>query len=136
MGLFSKLLNRTPETKQTLSDYPTENKAIEQINGFELAYHYENVNICLWNGIVPDETKADNKIVLIQEKKNKADPRAILLLLVPQKKKIGYIYRGKLQDMVNDYLEKGDKVTARISDIQFSPYASVKIDIAFFKKSL
>lgn len=133
MGLFSKLFKPSNKTAEIQVNSPV-NKAIEEVKGYSLTYHYEDVEVCVWDGIIPPNTTSNNKIVFIQEKNNKADNRAVLILLVPQKKKLGYIYRGKLQDMINDYLDRGDKVNARISKIEPPPYTSVKIDLAFFKK--
>lgn len=71
----------------------------------------------------------------IQEPSNEADNKAVLLMFVPQRRKFGYLYRGKLQDMANDYINRGDKVVARLSYLRFKPYKIVKIDMAFFKKN-
>lgn len=109
------------------------NTALENIEGFAVRYMYEDVDVCVWDSIIPPGTKPDNRIALIQEKDNKADPNAVLLLLVPQKKKLGYIYRGKKQDMINDFLNRGDKVTARICSISQHP-TTVQIDLAFYLK--
>jgi len=45
------------------------------------------------------------------------------------------IYSGKIQDMANDYIKRGDKIVARLSYLQFQPFKLVKINIAFFKKN-
>jgi hypothetical protein len=110
------------------------NSAMENIEGYSIRYHYEDVNVCVWDGIIPKGTEVGNRIVFIQEKDNDYDPNAILLLLVPQKRKLGYLYRGKLQDMVNDYLNRGDKVTARVSKITSKPIQKVLIDMVFHVK--
>lgn len=72
--------------------------------------------------------------MFIQEPTNPADEKAVLLMFVPQKSPFGYLYRGKIQDMVNDYINRGDKVVARLSYLQFPPEKSIKLDIVFFKK--
>lgn len=106
----------------------------EPIEGYTLKYHYKNVEVSSWDHI-PRDVKIGNRVAFIQEKNNEADPKAVLLIFVPQRKRFGYLFRGKMQDMVNDYLNRGNKVVARLSHLSFKPYKTVKIDIAFFKKN-
>lgn len=56
-------------------------------------------------------------------------------MFAPQRKKLGYLYRGEMQDKVNAYLNRGDKVAARLSYLTFKPHKTVKIDIAFYQKN-
>lgn len=121
------------EPTQTVSAPHQPNSAIENIDGYAIRYHYEDVEVCVWNDSIPKDTEVGNRITFIQEKSNKYDNKAVLLLLVPQQRKLGYLYRGKLQDMVNDYIGRGDKVTARISNI-VQPGNRVMIDMAFYLK--
>lgn len=113
---------------------PRVNYALENFDGYSIRYHYEDVNVCVWDNIIPQGTEVGNRIVFIQEKDNDYDPNAVLLLLVPQKRKLGYLYGGKLQQMVNDYLNRGDKISARVSHIQTDPYNAVYIDMVFHVK--
>ncbi len=113
---------------------PVERKPLlEPFEGYSLTYHYENVEISCWE-YIPDDVKIGNRIVFMQEPTNEYDDKAVLLTLVPQRRKLGYLYRGKMQDMVNDYLNRGDKVIARLSYLTFNPCKIVKIDIAFYRK--
>ncbi len=102
-------------------------------NGYSLAYHYKDVKI-FWKDCIPRNVKAGNRVIFIQEPTNEYDSKAVLLMFVPQKAPFGYLFRGKIQDMVNDYIRRGDKVVARVSYLQFTPKREMKIDIAFFKK--
>jgi len=106
----------------------------ELIEGYTLKYHYKDIEISSWD-YIPQDVKIGNRVALIQEPTNEADDKAVLLMFVPQRKKFGYLYRGKIQDMTNDYINRGDKVVARLSYLKFKPYKVVKIDIAFFKKN-
>ena len=106
----------------------------EFIEGYTLKYHYKDIEISSWD-YIPQDVKIGNRVALIQEPTNEADDKAVLLMFVPQRKKFGYLYRGKIQDMTNDYINRGDKVVARLSYLKFKPYKVVKIDIAFFKKN-
>lgn len=70
-----------------------------------------------------------------QEPENKFDHSAVAVVI--GRKRIGYLYRGKLQDMANDWLERGDAVSGRV--VRVSPYATdvkrdgVKINLYFYK---
>lgn len=142
MGIGKKILSAWLGTNKkqqstveaTRSPEPRVNMALENIDGYSIRYHYEDVNVCVWNGNIPKGTEVGNRIVFVQEKNNEYDPNAVLLLLVPQKRKLGYLYGGKLQQMVNDYLNRGDKVTARISQITSMPAQNVLIDMVFYVK--
>lgn len=48
-----------------------------------------------------------------QEPDNEYDDRAVAVMHLGDK--IGYIYRGRLQDMINDFIDRGDDVEATIS---------------------
>lgn len=111
-----------------------EKSVTEPIDGYTLKYHYKDVEVTSWD-YIPKDVKIGNRVVLIQEPTNEADDKAVLLMFVPQRRKFGYLYRGKLQDMANDYINRGDKIVARLSYLRFKPYKVVKIDIAFFKKN-
>ena len=128
--LIKSLITGIPQDR--LSD---EKKSVtEPIDGYTLKYHHKDVEITSWE-YIPQDVKIGNQIVLIQEPTNEADDKAVMLLFVPQRKKLGYLYRGKLQDMANDYINRGDKIVARLSYIRFKPYKIIKIDMAFFKKN-
>lgn len=104
------------------------------IEGYTLKHCYRHVQISSWE-YIPKDIKIGNRIVLIQEPTNEADSKAVMLMFVPQRKKLGYLYRGEMQDMANEYINNGDKVVARLSYLQFKPCKVVKIDLAFFQKN-
>lgn len=125
------IYNDNQISKQNLIE--TTKSVIDPIKGYTLCYHYEDVEITSWD-YIPNDIEIGNRIVFIQEPENPVDDKAVRLMFVPQRRKFGYLYRGKLQDMANDYINRGDKVVARLSFLQFKPYKLVKINIAFFKK--
>lgn len=145
MGFFD-------EAKKMIKQYHDENKAqqqkqqsqkqksdakktvVEEIEGYTLKYNYHDVEVTSWE-YIPRDIKVGNRIICIQEPTNEADSKAVMLMFVPQRKKLGYLYRGKIQDMVNDYINRGDKVVARLSHLSFKPDFCIKIDIAFYKKN-
>lgn len=126
--------NKVQQQQQAQKQKSGEKKSVvEDIEGYTLKYNYHDVEVTSWE-YIPRDIKVGDRIICIQEPTNEADSKAVMLMFVPQRKKLGYLYRGKIQDMVNDYLNRGDKVVARLSYLTFKPEFCVKIDIAFYKK--
>lgn len=76
------------------------------IRGHTIAYRYEDVGI-----FIPKDSTFDVEgfepgavLTLMQDKENENDPNAVGLRL--RKRLVGYLYRGKLQDMANDWFKK------------------------------
>ena len=142
MGLGKKMLSawlgtdkKKPKTTTVISELvPHVNTALENIDGYSIRYHYEDVNIFIVGDTIPECAEVGSKVIFLQEKDNKYDENAVLLMLVPQKKKLGYLRRGKLQDMANDYLNRGDKITARVSTLFRSQTPAVYVDMVFYMK--
>lgn len=105
------------------------------IKGYVLAEHFEDVQISCSRTFAPKVAEIGSKVILFQEPSNIADSRAVGIMLVPQRIPFAYLYRGEIQDVANRYLDKKEKIVARISSIE-NLYGKddVKIDIAFFKK--
>lgn len=106
------------------------------IKGYVLAEHFENVEISCSRALAPKAAEIGSKVILFQESTNVADNRAVRIMLIPQRIPFAYLYRGNIQDVANEYLDKNEKIVARISSIE-NIYGKdqVKIDIAFFKKN-
>lgn len=109
------------------------NLAVEQIPGYTLKYTYNDVRVCSWE-YIPRDIQIGNRVVLFQEPTNQYDPKAVRLMFVPQRKPFGYLYANGLQEMTNDYINRGDKVIARLSYLTFRPSFCIKIDLAFYQK--
>ena len=118
MGLFDVFKGIQQSNGIPLERMPEGNvkPVTEPIEGYTLKYHYKNVEVSSWDRI-PRDVKIGNRVAFIQEKNNEADKNAVLLMFVPQRKRFGYLFKGKMQDMVNDYLNRGDKVVARLSHL-------------------
>ena len=69
-----------------------------------LAYSYDYVKVCIIKGQEPDITKLQigMEVELKQEPNNQYDNKAIAILANDEK--IGYMYKGKLKDMANDFI--------------------------------
>ena len=65
-------------------------------------------------------------LTVAQEPNNPYDPNAVSLSL--NGTVVGYLYRGKHQDMANDFLKRGDFVIAAIDDVGSDKQASIRIE--------
>ena len=119
---------------QTLANPPQQLKHINysDVRGnFRKTYYYENVRIFSPDEIDLHQFNLGNVLTLKQEPTNPYDDRAVMLLY--NRQKLGYLYRNKLQEMANDYLERDDSmVMARIYDISLEHH-TVWIDICFYR---
>lgn len=81
------------------------------------------------------EVRITNAVVFVKEQNNPHDQHAILVC--QSDGPIGYLYRGKIQSMVNDWLDNGKQVCGYISFInKHHPdvnHDGLKIDIAFYE---
>lgn len=97
-----------------------------------LAYRYKRVGIACAD--MPEyETAASlvtegTEVELVQEPNNIYDTRAVAVM--DGLDCIGYLYRGKFQDMANDFLEAGKPIVAIVEN---SPARS--LTLGFYKKS-
>lgn len=78
-----------------------------------LRYEYEE-NLCLIDGAIESvKGNGGKKIHFKQEPENEHDNKAVAVYL--GRKKIGYVYRGLVQDMCNDYLKREWPVIGHIN---------------------
>lgn len=140
MGIFDLIKPKQPQKtidKPFLISKEDRASLILPDSGYTLKYHYTDIDICWFLDkykIPKGGFNPGNRVIFVQEPKNPHDKNAVLLMFAPQRAPIGYLRRGKIQDMVNDYIKHGDKVVARVSFYRFNPVPEMKIDIAFFKK--
>lgn len=88
-----------PESKKTYHLF----SSIEGDN--YLKYEYER-DLCLSSGVDAADLsgKGGTPITFVQEPDNKYDDKAVAIYL--ESKKIGYVYRGRTQDMCNDWFKR------------------------------
>lgn len=141
MGIFDIFKNKSNHKTKPIECFTISNEDRDSLkvppNGYSLKYHYTDIEVCWFLSrfkIPKGGLKPGNRVIFVQEPTNPYDDKAVLLMFVPQRAPFGYLHRGKIQDMVNDYINRGDKVTARVSYFSYKPYPVMKIDIAFFKK--
>lgn len=96
-----------------------------------LAYHYDDVKVCIIKGQEPDYTllKEGIEVYLYTEKENQYDKTAVAVYA--NKSKIGYLYKGKLKDMAYDFLESDDYVYGYISKIEDG---NIMLNLGYYRK--
>lgn len=80
------------------------------IDGKALKYSYEAHLVMLPDvcGVADLIGKTGKSLDIVLEPGNEYDPRAVALYL--EGKKIGYVHKGRLQDMIHDWIERGDEI--------------------------
>jgi|GEM_PF-796217 len=105
LGLISSPNNKiNPHAKKMKGD-DSDLMPLE-FEGLTLAYKYESVNLAMTSMFDIDTSTLyyGMPVVFVHESHNKYDKMAILI--EARRKPIGYLYRGTIQDMVHDYVEK------------------------------
>lgn len=133
------LKNSTPDkTNVTISEADTSanNFTISRVNkeafkpfpdfvdALKKKYEYSNVNFftpadCIFTG-----TKINTYVSFMKEPSNEYDSNAVAIYI--DDKKIGYVYRGKIQDMLNDWIDRDDIMLGKFD-------TSNTICIAFYR---
>lgn len=128
---YADSYSEDPEPTNYIEDLPDEayDDAGEE---YVLAYRYKRVGIACAD--MPEyETAASlvtkgTEVELVQEPDNIYDSRAVAVM--DGSDCIGYLYRGKFQDMANDFLEAGKPIVAIVEN---SPARS--LTLGFYKKA-
>lgn len=96
------------------------------------AYEYYNQNIAMVDFVNPDFSQIKNfdEIQFVPEPDNKYDSNALKILC--NGIHVGYVYKGKTQDMIHDWLKRGDSIYALISYIDVER-KEIQYTIAFYK---
>ncbi len=114
------------------SPSPNEIEVPLSLGGSRLAYKYEDVNI-----FVPDALNIDfpslelgHSVSFRAERDNPYDNDAIAVY--NNGDKLGYLYRGKIRDMVYDFHARGDLILSWIKAVDDDEHI-VKLLIAFYR---
>lgn len=102
-----------------------------KFHGSILAYDYEDVNLFVPNADTFSDLSIGFKLYAYQEKDNVHDPNAVCF----HNSRITYAYffKGKLQDMANDYLSCGGDVMAIVTDMN-PDEKKISAHIGYFKQ--
>ena len=105
---------------------------LDVINGQKLKYFYKDVKIYAEKNLSV-KCKINDELVLKHEPDNEYDENAVAVL-TSQRVKLGYLFKGKLQQMVLDFMKNDDDdVIAKIAS--YNPQNSeIIIALAFYKK--
>lgn len=82
---------------------------LPELPGYTVKYTYDEVKIALADKFFPIvDLQFDDLLTLKQEPENPYDSKAVAIYRGEDQ--LGYLYRGRLQDMANDWLDRGDPV--------------------------
>ena len=134
-------LNRQSETQKVITT-PTVNTPKEEPKKVEirkpdyifdcqkLKYFYDDVKIFAEKNLTV-ECKINESLILSHEEDNEYDENAVAVLN-GDRVKLGYLYKGKLQQMVLDFMEREDDIIARIAS--YKPQEDeIIITLAFYR---
>lgn len=128
----SNPISNNASTNHLTNNYnKTTSNVVAPTPRIEPTYSYEDVSVCIITTDIIDYDKIElrDKIRFKQESTNKYDENAITINVNDYK--LGYVYKGKMQDMINDYLNKNYRIFATISKIN-EVENSIKYDIDFY----
>jgi len=96
----------------------------------KLKYFYDDVKISAEKNLTV-ECKINESLILSHEEDNEYDENAVAVLN-GDRVKLGYLYKGKLQQMVLDFMEREDDIIARIAS--YKPQENeIIIALAFYR---
>ena len=80
------------------------------INGLDIMYDYQDVDICVLSHLKKEKAFYDDmrELHVVAEPENAYDKNAIAVYC--EDIKIGYLYKGSLQEMTGDWLKRGDPI--------------------------
>lgn len=97
---------------------PTVNKPPNVVNGKYLRYYYSKVKIATEKSLNLDTSLIGKWVELVQEPTNQYDENAIMVSY--NDTKLGYLFKGTLQDMANRWLSSSDdkELLSKVEDIE------------------
>lgn len=91
-------------------------------DGHSIAYKYDNVKIFIPDDCEISQCTIYDETELVQEPNNQYDSNAVMIVF--RGVKVGYLYRGFIQDIVNDFLNKDLPVFSYIHSIGYDSRAA------------
>lgn len=104
----------------------------QRFMGLDLAYQYFNVEIAMASKYIHDFTDINlgEHLCFVQEPQNPYDNRAVQVWKKDQM--LGYVYHGKIQDMINDFITRNEPVYGIISSI-YPAETKVFFNLGFYR---
>ncbi|MGN0566440.1 MAG: HIRAN domain-containing protein [Candidatus Limousia pullorum] len=105
------------------------------LDEYKLAYEY-NENLCYIKDEYDDIAQyLGYDLSFKKEPENQYDDKAVAVYVKEFGKKIGYVYKGKIQDMINDWIDKDLPFTAYINDLpEKDGKKLIEYKIGFYKE--
>ena len=128
-----------PQPYQPLVPSPASSNTLKKphlldfLGGQEKTYAYENVELYIVPGQEPNfsQIKLYGFVNFVQEPENTYDNKAVYAVF--DRHKLGYFKKSRLQDMMNDYMNRSDcNVIGYVSHIDFAS-KKIALDIAFYR---
>lgn len=125
-------MEKIPSETSPKNPSPTNIKLLfpENMESHVLAYFYKDENIAMPDMNQLSQHKIGQPLTLLFEPNNKYDANAIRIMI--DNMPVGYVYRGKIQDMIHDFIRKGDPVIAKLSFID-NENGRATMAVAFYK---
>lgn len=122
--IFFGLRKKGLENKKSNPNFSGSKQAPAHIpsSDYYLAYHYEDEKFYppfeVVSKLDKKRLRAGASVILKPEPKNEYDNRAVALYVSGCK--IGYLLKGTLQDMANDYISRGWPIEATLSSLRLA----------------
>lgn len=96
---------------------PAVRVTVETRGGSSGEYDYHNVDVCILRGTDPDlsDVAVGDAVELVPEPENEADDHAVAVYIGGDR--VGYLFRGRLKNMVWDFLARDSDVEAEVSAV-------------------
>lgn len=139
---------RTSSTQKASTNKPSENKAVTQTaaeapkilrsklslasrhENYFMVYRYPNVKLAIDPALDLETLPVGNQIEIHTEPENEYDDKAVYVEL--GEKKIGYIYKGRLQDMIWDFIKRDDHIVGLLKTVDVENRI-VEVELGFLK---
>ena len=128
---------RELEEKRRIEEKEAEKKRMEELLklpdrlfGDVLSYDYEDVNLFVPDSSAFEKMQIGTRLNAYQDKSNQHDQHAVRLEW--NRDTLAYFYRGKLQDMANDYIEFGGQVHGIVTAL-YPEDKKIQAHIGYYK---
>lgn len=112
-----------------IPDKPEQPSGFPHKRGRYIAYHYDDVQMASRDKYADIPLEAGDKLKFVPQPDNQFDAEAVAIYKGTDK--VGYMYRGWLQDMTHDFLKRGDAVAGvAVSD----DFSKAVYKIAYYKR--
>lgn len=117
---------QSPEEKTATKSFP------ESVDGEKIAYHYEHVNLYVPDNVSweLDSITPGEDVLFRQEPENTYDSKAVSVF-TKNNTKLGYLYKGTIKDMVNDFMQDALPVLSCVDSV--GDDGTITLFIAFYR---